>query len=279
LTGQQNRTFLIVVLILAIVAGFVSFSPKIPPLFGLDIRGGVRVVLRAKTEEYKGGAWSAENLEAVRRVIEHRVNFTGVSEPAIITKPPDQIVVELPGLKDEKQAIASLQSTASLEFYWLKQLGNKDRSREAPWSIREETDPASKLKQEVLYDTATSTPVTAEQLQDGVFSTTPLVTGKDLAENSCRAVIQGNGDPVIEFEFKSKGAQDFEDFTRAHVGEYLAVFLDKKLLTAPVIDSVIPGGKGQIHGSFTLESARTLAANLNAGALPVPLEIVETRKL
>ena len=105
------------------------------------------------------------------------------------------------------------------------------------------------------------------------------MTGKDLLENSCRAEIQGNGDPVIEFEFKAKGAQDFEDFTRAHVGEYLAVFLDKQLLTAPVIDGVIPGGKGQIHGSFTLESARTLAANLNAGALPVPLEIMETRKL
>ncbi len=116
-------------------------------------------------------------------------------------------------------------------------------------------------------------------MQDGVFSQPPLVTGKDLLENSCRAEIQGNGDPVIEFEFKSKGAQDFEDFTRAHTGEYLAVFLDKKLLTAPVIEGVIPGGKGTIHGSFTLESAKTLAANLNAGALPVPLEIMETRKL
>jgi SecD/SecF fusion protein len=267
------------VLILAIVAGVVTFTPRIRPQFGLDIKGGVRVVLRAKQEEYKGGKWGPDNLEAVRHVIEMRVNGTGVAEPTIITKPPDQIIVELPGLKDEKEAIQRLQSTASLEFYWLKQLGNKSKSRESPWSIREETDPTTKLKQEVLVDSATSQPVTAEQLQDAVFSTTPIVTGKDLLENSCRAVIQGNGDPVIEFEFKSKGAQDFEDFTRAHVGEYLAVFLDRKLLTAPVIDSVIPGGKGQIHGSFTLESARALAANLNAGALPVPLEIVETRKL
>ena len=134
MTGQQNRTFLVFVLILAIVAGVVTFSPKIKPLFGLDIKGGVRVVLRAKTEEYKGGKWTDDNLEAVRRVIENRVNGTGVAEPTIITKPPDQIVVELPGLKDEKDAIQTLQSTASLEFYWLRQLGNKDQSREAPWS-------------------------------------------------------------------------------------------------------------------------------------------------
>lgn len=267
------------VLILAAVAGFITFTPRIKPSYGLDIRGGVRVVLRAKTEEYKGGRWGDENLAAVRRVIENRINGSGVTEPTILVKEPDQVVVELPGLKDEREAIKRLQSTASLEFYWLRQLGNKDHSREATWSIREVNDSATGLKQEVLVDGQTGQTITDDQLKEAVFSKDPLVTGKDLLENSCRALIQGSGDPEIEFEFKSKGASDFEEFTRAHIGEYLAVFLDKKLLTAPVIDSVIPGGKGVIHGSFTLESAKALAANLNAGALPVPLEILETRKL
>ena len=278
MTGQQNRTFLFVVLVLAVIAGWVTFTPTIKPTYGLDIRGGVRVALRAKTEDYKDGKWNDASLEAVRRVIENRVNFTGVSEPTIITKPQDQVVVELPGLKDEAEAIKSLQSTASLEFYWLRQLGNKDRTREGVWAISESTDPVSKAKQEILVD-RNGTPITPEQLQDGVFSSDPIVTGKDLQENSCRAVITGTGDPEIEFQFKDKGAQAFEDFTRAHVGEYLAVFLDHKLLTAPTIEGVIPGGKGVIHGNFTVESSKALAANLNAGALPVPLEIVETRKL
>ncbi len=278
MTGQQNRTFLIFILVLTVIAGYVTFTSRIEPKFGLDIRGGVRVVLHAKTEEYKG-KWSDQNLEAVRHVIENRVNGTGALEPTIITKQPDQIVVELPGLQDEKAALESLQSTASLEFYWLRQLGNKDRSRQGIWAEREITDPVTGVKQETLVDAASGHTITPEQLQEAVFSNPPLVTGKDLLENSCRAVIQGNGDPVIEFGFKAKGASDFEDFTRQHIGEYLAVFLDKKLLTAPVIDSVIPGGKGNIHGSFTLESAKSLAANLNAGALPVPLEIIETRKL
>jgi SecD/SecF fusion protein len=278
LTGQQNRTFLFVVLVLAVIAGWVTLTPTIKPTYGLDIRGGVRVALRAKTEEYKDGKWNDASLEAVRRVIENRVNFTGVSEPTIITKPQDQVVVELPGLKDEAEAIKSLQSTASLEFYWLRQLGNKDHSREGVWSISETVDPVTKAKQEVLVDRS-GTPITPEQLQDGVFSSDPIVTGKDLQENSCRAVITGTGDPEIEFQFKDKGASAFEDFTRAHVGEYLAVFLDHKLLTAPTIEGVIPGGKGVIHGNFTVESSKALAANLNAGALPVPLEIVETRKL
>ncbi len=278
MTGQQNRSFLTVVLVLALIAGYVTFSSKIKPTYGLDIRGGVRVALRAKTEEYKDGKWSESSLEAVRKVIENRVNYTGVSEPTIVTKPPDQVVVELPGLKDEAEAIKSFQSTASLEFYYLRQLGSKDRSREAVWSISEQVDPVTKVKQEVLVD-RNGVPLTEEQLKDAVFSSAPIVTGKDLEENSCRAVITGTGDPEIEFKFKDKGAQEFEDFTRAHIGEFLAVFLDHKLLTAPTIDSVIPGGKGVIHGNFTLESSKALAANLNAGALPVPLEIVETRKL
>jgi SecD/SecF fusion protein len=274
----------LLIIVLAAIAAVVTFRNRVPLLgdtrarYGLDIQGGVRVVLRAKSEEYKGGKWDNSKLEAVRHILENRVNFQGVSEPTIITKPPEQVIVELPGLKNEREALERLQSTASLQFYLLPQLGNKNGSRPATWSIREETDPKTGARNEVLVDNATGQPLTDAQMQEYIFSRDPIVTGNELLPNS-RAVIQPTSNaPVIEFEFNAEGSRKFEDTTRAHIGDYLAIFLDKKLLTAPTINSVIPG-KGIIEGNFTLESAKLLSDQLNAGALPVPLETLETRKL
>ena len=270
-------------LILALTVASAIVTWKVKTYYGLDIQGGVRVVLRAKTEEFtkQNRRWvPSENLESVRRILDNRINFQGVSEPVIITKPPDQVIVELPGLKNEKEALDRLQSTARLEFYLLPQLGNKDGTRPAIWGVRSDVDPKTGEKNEILVDNATGQPLSPERIESEIFNNTALlvVTGEDLLPNS-RAVIQAtNSNPVIEFEFNAKGSKAFEDATRANIGKFLAIFLDKRLLTAPSINSVIPG-KGIIEGSFTLESAKALADQLNAGALPVPLEIVETRKL
>jgi SecD/SecF fusion protein len=293
LTGKQNRGMLIAIILLTVFAAFVSLTSRVyhfklfdldtRPRLGLDIQGGVRVVLRPKIEEYKGqGGWTPDKLETVRKILENRVNFSGVSEPLIITKPEtNQIIIELPGLKNEKEAIQSLQSTASLEFYLLPQLGDKDGNRPAIWSIAKSTDPKTGAEQDVLIDAQTKLPISPEQLQAQVFDNKNLLvaTGEELLPNS-RAVPQPTtGSPEIEFELNSKGASSFEEATRANVGKFLAIFLDKHLLTAPTINGVIPGGKGVIEGNFTLESAKALSDQLNAGALPVPLELQETRKL
>jgi SecD/SecF fusion protein len=272
---------LVFILILAILATVVTFNTKVwQTKFGLDIHGGVRVVLSADTTDYEknGKQWTSGDLESVRKILENRVNFSGVSEPVIITKPPKQIIIELPGLKNEQEAIDSLQSTASLQFYLLPQLGNANGSPPAKWAISSSEDPKTHQKIDVLVDATTRQPVPQEELEAEVFSTPPIVTGKDLLPNS-RAVIQpGNNNPVIEFEFNSDGSKVFEEVTRGNIGKFLAIFLDKHLLTAPTINGVIPG-KGIIEGSFTLESAKALSDLLNAGALPVPLRLEETHKL
>jgi len=275
---------LLVILVLAVFAGAVTFSNRLFGLdtrlhYGLDIQGGVRVTLRAKTKEYKGaGGWTSDKLEAVRLILERRVNATGVSEPVIITKPPDQVIIELPGLKNEEEALQQIQTTASLQFYWLPQLGDKDGTRPAIWTESSVTDPKTGAKQDILLDKTTGQPVSDAELEAQVFSKDPIVTGKDMLPNSRAEINPTTGQPVIDFEFNGEGARIFEDFTRSHIGQFLAVFLDKKLLTAPSINGVIPG-KGIIEGNFTLESAKALSDQLNAGALPVPLEILETRKL
>ena len=282
MTSKQNRLLLGVIVLLTLFSAAVTFSNKLPLIgetrarYGLDIQGGVRVTLRAKTEEFEakpGQKWSDDKLDSVRRIIENRVNATGVAEPVIITKRPNQIIVELPGLKNREQAIDSIKNTASLQFYLLPQIKAGD------WSIDEQVDPKTGQKIETLIDKKTLKPLSPEECwQAVVFSQDPIVSGKDLKPNSRAIPAPGTGKPEIEFEFNDEGSHIFEEVTRANINQHLAIFLDKQLLTAPVINDAIKG-RGVINGSFTLETAKALSDQLNAGALPVPLEIVETRSL
>ena len=283
MTGNQNRILLAVILVLTVFAAVIAFNHRlfgadISPKYGLDIKGGVRIIMRAQTEQYKGGKWTPEKLEVIRGILERRVNSTGVAEPLLITKLPDQIIIELPGLTNEVEAIRLIKSTANLQFYWLPQLGNKNGTRSSIWKL-DKVPTKNGGEDEVLVDSATGKPVSLGMLQTEVFDKEPLVSGENLLPNS-EATIQGTGNAVIQFEFDSKGGNIFEEFTRvpSHLGDYLGVFLDKKLITAPTINGPIPG-KGIIEGNFTLESAKALSEQLNAGALPVPLEVLETRKL
>ena len=283
MTGKQNRWMLLFILALTVLAATITFSSKLPRIgnipfrTGLDIQGGARVVLRAKTEQYKG-KWNPDtNLEAVRKVLENRVNATGVAEPQIITKKPDQIIIELPGLKNEADVRKSLQSTASLQFYLLPQMGDKEGRLPAKWSIANLKNPKTGVEEETLVFTQTGQPVPLEILQEEVFSQTPIAAGGDLAASSAQPN-PSTGEAIINFELKGEGKDKFQEVTRSNIGKHLAIFLDQRLLTAPVINSMIPG-KGEITGNFTLESAKALSDQLNAGALPVPLEEVEVRKL
>lgn len=284
MTGNQNRILLAVILVLTVCAAVVAFNKRLFGLdtsarYGLDIKGGVRVIMRAKTEELKGAKWSPERLEIVRSILEKRVNSTGVSEPLLITKQPDQVVIEIPGLKNEREVLDLVKSTANLQFYWLPQLGNKNGTRSAIWSLKKVGGTGPNADEDIIVDATTGAPISDDVLKAQVFSNEPLVSGADMLPNA-EVIAQGTGRPVIQFEFNAKGGNIFEEFTRvpSHKGDYLAMFLDGKLLTAPTIEGPIPG-KGIIEGNFTAASAKALAEQLNAGALPVPLEILETRKL
>ena len=286
MTGKQNRGMLLLILVLSVVAATLTFRTRLfgasfPFRTGLDIQGGARVVLRARTEDYKG-KWDPDtNLEAVRKVLENRVNATGVSEPQIITKKPDQIIIELPGLKDEAEVRRQLQSTASLQFYLLPQLGKEDGSSPAQWIVSDKyKDPKTGVTNPTLLDAQTLQPVPSQILQEEVFSKDPIAGGGDLASSSAQPA-QGTGsrgEAEIAFKLKGDARDRFQEVTRNNVGRHLAIFLDNRLLTAPVIQSILPG-EGVITGSFTLVTAKALSDELNAGALPVPLEEVEVRKL
>ena len=274
MTGKQNRGMLFFIVGLVIVASIVI--AKMRTNYGLDIKGGLRVVMSADTAEYEKREkkkWDSAILEKVRPVLENRVNSTGVAEPTLVTQPPDRIIVELPDIKDPKKALERIKATVVMTFYLLPQLGNEDGRIPARWTVQED----EKSKERQLIDVTTRKPVSPEQLEAEVFSNPPIVTGRDMLPNSSPQ-LGSKGDAEITFEFNGEGARNFEDVTRANPGKHLAIFLDKTLLTAPRINGVIPG-KGIIEGNFTLESAKELAEQLNAGALPVSLKIEEQRVL
>lgn len=265
---MKNIHWRLFVLILLLVAGSTYVAVTKRPRLGLDIQGGMRVVLRAKKEELRSGKWSADNLETIAGIIRSRVDALGVAEPVIYTKPEqDQVVVELPGIRNKQQALEAIQTTARLEFRYVEEL-------ERDWRHEAEEINGRETGYEII--TGPNGPISKEELEAKVFSKPPVLAGDELEPNS-RAELGPDG-TVIHFEFKGPSKRIFENFTRSHVGKKLAIFLDKKLISAPVIEEPIPG-VGIIRGHFTPEQARTLASQLNAGALPVPLELEQQENL
>ncbi len=218
------------------------------------------------------GKWTSALLEQERKVVEMRAHTLGARSVTVTSRKPDQIVVEAFGIQNPEQAAKQLQTTASLRFYWLPQLGNENGSRRTIWCVSSVPTADGKGKERILADVATRTPVTPAELEQ-VFSQPPILSNRDLLPK-CQALVLPGGYPVVQFELNNESAETFKTFTRHHIGERLAVFLDKKLLTTPSVNGVIKG-KGMIEGNLTRESAQAIAGQLNCGALPVPLTLLQ----
>lgn len=248
---------------------------------GLDLKGGVRVVLRAQVEKLspdKQRDWRPENMATVVDILERRVNRLGVTESVIARQGTDRVVVELPGVVDEKEALRLIQTTAQLEFWYLPSV-QSDRNPMARYRIEE------REQDTVVWDTVQQKEVEIEvflreqkQRAEEMGEQNPVVTGADLLPR-CKLVYDQVGRPQVAFEFNANGSRRFGDFTRKHVGEILAIVLDNRIISAPRINEPILGGKGVIEGNFSAAEAAELAALLNSGALPVPLEIMQVAKV
>jgi len=257
---------------------------------GLDLQGGLQVLLEADLPP--GSTVRAEDLLTARNIIENRVNGLGVSEPVVLVAGNNRILVELPGIGDTEQAVATIRQTALLEFVELQPgdlslvgipgairtdfgLGATEGASlaEMPTTTRV---PASTPTGEAT--TAGSTPENIEATEQELTSDRILhtvMTGADLAE---ALVTQDEvGNLGVSFDLTERGAQVFGDYTSAHVGDLLGIVLDGTLISAPVINQPITGGHGIITGQFTPEEANGLAVQLRFGRLPVPLRVVESK--
>ncbi len=211
---------------------------------------------------------SSEYLQSIEQILRRRVDAYGVTEPLIQRQRPNRIIVELPGVKDPEKAKDMIRKTAVLELRHIpRKYGYGNRGPEISEAAGEETytfrDPTEK---EVP---------TSEVIDESPV----IVTGRDLKATS--RVVSVPGMPTaVTFELQGDARKIFEDFTRGHVRHYLAIVLDGKMISCPVIKSTIPG-EGEISGGFDhpggLERAKELSILLNAGALPFDLEYVENR--
>jgi len=215
---------------------------------GLDLSGGTHIVLDADMTGI-APAGRGDALESSRQVIERRVNFFGIGEPVVQTSQSRnayRVIVELPGVTDVDAAVALIGQTARLEF-------------------REFRDPAAATGAAYIFPT--------------LANTVPVdITGRDLT--SARLDFGSDtGAPQVALEFGSDGASKFASATARLVNKHLAIFLDDQPLTWPRVNTAITDGRAVITGGFTLEQAKNLSLQLAAGALPVPVKVVEKRTI
>jgi len=221
---------------------------KIETRLGLDLQGGLSAEYRAVTTS--GDAPSSGDMATIKTIIENRVNASGAIEPIVQTVGTDRIVVEVPGAVDPDQIRSLVGTTGRLDFVPL---------------------PAD------VYGTSTTAgskpaPVKGDPIDP---SLTPLFSGDQIDPSGVAPGIDSQtGERLVTFKLKSAGADAFSTYTSAHVGEFFAIVLDGKVVSAPYIRQPITGGTGQISGNFTVQEMNDLSTVLKFGALPLQLQEV-----
>jgi len=266
----------LLLVILAAVSIWYSLSPKYPVAQGLDLKGGMRVVLEPDDTKDDGKKVAPDTMKIVRDVLESRVNSFGLSGTEVRLKGDRQVVILLPGVKDPQKALDSISQTAQLEFRHLNNVST-DRNPNARYKMTHTPGNPARNEPDKYSFTDSSTNKPADEKE--VVAQAPLILkGNYLKATSEAQINPTNGQPQVTFEFNSEGAQRFATFTSENTGEVLAVVLDDKIISAPNINEPITEGRGQISGGFaTMAEARVLANLLNSGALPVPLRPAETQ--
>ncbi len=273
----KTRLIAIIFLLAGVGIGYFNYTSEInteskfPFRLGLDLSGGTHLVYGADTSELNE-VEIPDSMDALRDVIERRVNLFGVAEPLVQIeetgflgdKKEQRLIVELPGVTDTDSAIAMIGQTPFLEFKL-----ERPESELAP--IRE----AYKEAQEALQE-GKEIPNNPLLLQD-IYTSTQL-TGRYL-ERAQLEFDQTTREPIVSLVFNDEGAKLFAKITKENIGKTLAIYLDGAPITTPVIRDEIIGGRAQISGSMTAEEAKVLVGRLNSGALPVPIHLLSTQTI
>ena len=194
-----------------------------------------------------------QSLEIIRR----RIDEVGTREPTIQRQGASRILVQVPGIGSAAELKELLGTTAQLTF---NPVGGQTSDASAQPGLGSELVPS--LDEPGLFY---------------IIESAPVVTGEELVD--AQPAFDQNGRPAVNFRFNSAGARQFGDYTAENIGQPFAIVLDNEVVSAPVIQSHIPGGSGIITGNFDIEESTRLAVLLRAGSLPAPLTFLEERTI
>ncbi len=242
-----------------------SFFKNHPFRLGLDLSGGSHLIYKADTSMVPANQ-VGESMNSLRDVIERRINIFGVSEPVIqvqhggfVSGADEQLIVDLPGVTDIKQAIAVIGQTPLLEF-----------KVEAPKKGTKQDLPEAKV------DANGQVVIPPIDLNSRYVATD--LTGRYL-KSATLEFDTNTREPKVSLQFDDTGTKLFAEITKNNIGKTVAIYLDGAPISVPVVREEISSGQAVISGSFTPTEARQLVGRLNSGALPVPITLLSTQTI
>ena len=270
----KKRILALIILILGVAVGFFVFKsePKLnknfaneksffkshPFRLGLDLSGGSHLTYKADVSGVPAGQVS-DSMNALRDVIERRVNLFGVSEPIVqvqnggfISGGDNKLIVDLPGVTDVEKAVTMIGQTPLLEFKVLAPAGTP---------------------QEVKVDKSGQVNLNVEPQ----FVSTEL-TGRYLKKATLE-FDQNTREPKVSLQFDETGTKLFAQITKDNIGKMVAIYLDGAPISTPVVNEAIPSGQAVISGKFNPSEAKLLVGRLNSGALPVPITLLSKQTI
>ncbi|MBI1952524.1 MAG: protein translocase subunit SecD [Candidatus Omnitrophica bacterium] len=248
-----------IITILAVVglAAWNAFPLKERISLGLDLQGGMHLILKVDTEKIPKEA-RAEAPERALEVIRNRIDEFGVKEPSIHLQGKDEITIQLPGVTDRERALEIIGRTAHLEFKLVAE------------------DPEL-IKQALAGQVPAGHELQEAEKEKILVRSQALLTGDGLSSAEVRFDESRFNQPIVGLTFNAEGAKAFGKVTSENVGRRLAILLDGKVQSAPRIQEAILGGEAVITGRFTPQEAGDLALVLRVGALPAPVYVEEER--
>jgi len=284
---QKQRAYII--LILALVVAAIAILTTIPPELGLDLRGGAQLTIQVNpTKEQPNVKPTAEDVQAVQRVLENRINGFGVSETTVQTVGENKILIQLPGESEPEEAERRLKGTAKLEFKQQKQgtegdfiaesQVNRQLQAQREYFSQQEQTPENTAELAEINQSLAKSNEAISQLFDSVD-----LTGTNLTDARPQPDATGLRYEVA-INFDREGGKKFAQLTKelAGTGRSIGIFLDDDLISSPVVgpefaDTGIAGGRAVITGNFDLEGAKDLGIQIKGGSLPFPVAVVENR--
>lgn len=271
-TADRRNVWLLILTTLLIVVSVVLFTPPNEKINqGLDIQGGLSVVLTAKSTD--GAPVTPEDMEKSRAIIESRVNALGASEATVQEQGNDQILVQIPGLADTEEALATIGRTGSLEFARLDSFTDEE--------VRNAIDSGQTSGEGTVTDefgnAFPSGQVEHMAVEAGTY--TPIVTGADITNVTIGRESEGGTYYSVNITLNSQGAKAFADASRDLVADHgkIVIILDGEVQSAPAVQSEIPNGEVSITGQYSLEDAKALQTILESGSLPVSFEYAQSQ--